>query len=99
MKLFRPEVEFIRGLHQGRKTERANDLKPGSKSGAANGMSFLVDVESYEYEGRNSAANGVRVAIHHHLDVAITRLYGRDLSPGQKIQVCGLIICVRGNKK
>ena len=89
MQLFRPEVEFISGLDKGRKTHMANGLRPGSQSGAANGMSFLVDVESYEYEGRNSVANGVRVAIHHHLDVGITSLYGKDMSPGQTIQVNG----------
>ena len=80
-------MDFINGLDINTKFNMAMSLKPGSYSGPANGMAFLLDVESYDYGGKKAATNGFRIVVHHYRAAAITDLNGVDLPPGQNMQV------------
>ena len=67
-----------------------NDLrsfKPFAKSGKNNGITLMLDAETYDYAISPSNSEGFILGISHHLDFELSQNYGIDIHPGQEIQI------------
>ena len=47
------------------------NIRKGAEVGRKNGLSFLLDTETYDYSFHLRASEGFKIAIHHHLDQPI----------------------------
>ena len=47
------------------------NIKKGAEVGRKNGLSFLLDTETFDYSFHLRASEGFKIAIHHHLDQPI----------------------------
>ena len=63
------------------------DIKPGAEVGRKNGLSILLDTETFDYSFHLKASEGFKIAIHHHLDQPIMSIKELDVSPGSLFQV------------
>ena len=52
------------------------------KAGRTNGITFVLDAETYDFTHSESLSQGFTVGIKHHLDFPTTQLHGIDISPG-----------------
>ena len=67
-----------------------NDIRsfvPFAKSGKRNGITFLLDVEAYDYAVCPSKSEGFILGISHHLDFELSENYGVDIHPGQQVHI------------
>ena len=55
--------------------------------GKANGLSMLLDAETFDYTFHLKAGEGFKIAVHHHLDQPIMSIKELDISPGSVFQV------------
>ena len=51
-------------------------------NGENNGMTILLDAETYDYAYKTRNGEGFKVALHHHRDVAVMRQMGFNIAPG-----------------
>ena len=64
------------------------NVTKGAEVGKANGLSMLLDAETFDYTFHLKAGEGFKIAVHHHLDQPIMSIQELDLSPGSVFQVC-----------
>ena len=62
-------------------------IKKGAEVGRKNGLSLLLDTETFDYSFHLKASEGFKVAIHHHLDQPIMSIKELDVSPGSLFQI------------
>jgi len=62
-------------------------IQKGAQVGKANGLSMLLDTESFDYTFHLKAGEGFKIAIHHHLDQPIMSIKELDISPGSVFQI------------
>ncbi len=55
--------------------------------GKANGLSILLDAETFDYTFHLKAGEGFKIAVHHHLDQPIMSIKELDISPGSVFQI------------
>ncbi len=63
------------------------DVLKGVEVGKANGLSVLLDAETFDYTFHLKAGEGFKIAVHHHLDQPIMSIKELDISPGSVFQV------------
>ena len=63
------------------------NVTKGAEVGKANGLSMLLDAETFDYTFHLKAGEGFKIAVHHHLDQPIMSIQELDLSPGSVFQV------------
>ena len=54
--------------------------------GKANGLTLLLDAETYEYSSHAAGAEGFKVAVDHHLDQPLMSINELDIAPGFESQ-------------
>ena len=54
--------------------------------GKANGLTLLLDAETYEYSSHAAGAEGFKVAVDHHLDQPLMSISELDIAPGFESQ-------------
>ena len=59
----------------------------GSEVGKANGLSVLLDAETFDYFYHLKAGEGFKLTVHHHLDQPIMSIKEIDVSVGTESQV------------
>ena len=64
------------------------NVTKGAEVGKANGLSMLLDAETFDYTFHLKAGEGFKIAVHHHLDQPIMSIKELDISPGSVFQVC-----------
>lgn len=69
------------------------NVTKGSEVGKANGLSMLLDAETFDYTFHLKAGEGFKIAVHHHLDQPIMSIKELDISPGSVFQVFFLNYC------
>ena len=57
-----------------------------SQVGKANGLTLLLDAETYEYSSHAAGAEGFKVAVDHHLDQPLMSISELDITPGFESQ-------------
>ena len=62
-------------------------VKKGVEVGKANGLSMLLDAETFDYTFHLKAGEGFKIAVHHHLDQPIMSIKELDISPGSVFQI------------
>lgn len=62
-------------------------VKKGAEVGKANGLSMLLDAETFDYTFHLKAGEGFKIAVHHHLDQPIMSIKELDISPGSVFQI------------
>jgi hypothetical protein len=62
-------------------------IKAGTKVGKANGLSVLLDAETFDYTFQKSASEGFKMAVQHHLDQPLMSVKELDIAPGFETQV------------
>ena len=84
--VFDPKLEKI---HYKVKTfEEHIHIKRGAEVGRKNGLTILLDTETFDYSFHpRQASEGFKIAIHHHLDQPIMSIKELDISPGSLLQV------------
>ena len=70
--IIKPQLNFDRNLDHlpfWRKLfgQENLDIRPGSEVGKANGLSILLDAETYDYTYHLRAGEGFKLSVHHHL--------------------------------
>ncbi len=55
--------------------------------GKANGLSMVLDAETFDYTFHLKAGEGFKIAVHHHLDQPIMSIKEVDVSVGTESQV------------
>ena len=63
------------------------NVSKGAQVGKANGLSMLLDAETFDYTFHLKAGEGFKIAVHHHLDQPIMSIKELDISPGSVFQV------------
>ena len=63
------------------------NVRKGAEVGKANGLSMLLDAETFDYTFHLKAGEGFKIAVHHHLDQPIMSIKELDISPGSVFQV------------
>ena len=63
------------------------NVTKGAEVGKANGLSMLLDAETFDYTFHLKAGEGFKIAVHHHLDQPIMSIKELDISPGSVFQV------------
>ena len=74
------------------------NVRKGAEVGKANGLSMLLDAETFDYTFHLKAGEGFKIAVHHHLDQPIMSIKELDISPGSVFQViehCIILISKR----
>ena len=46
----------------------SREIRPGAKVGKSNGLSLLLDAETFDYTYHHYASEGFKIAVMHHLD-------------------------------
>ena len=69
------------------------NVSKGAQVGKANGLSMLLDAETFDYTFHLKAGEGFKIAVHHHLDQPIMSIKELDISPGSVFQVTYRYIC------
>ena len=59
----------------------------GAKVGKANGLSLLLDAETFDYTFHKSASEGFKLAVQHHLDQPLMSVKELDIAPGFETQI------------
>ena len=59
---------------------------PSFQVGKANGLTLLLDAETYEYSSHAAGAEGFKVAVDHHLDQPLMSISELDIAPGFESQ-------------
>ena len=85
------DVSFSREIEPGAKARRIenNNLAPIKNCfqvGRANGLTLLLDAETYEYSSHAAGAEGFKVAVEHHLDQPLMSISELDITPGFESQ-------------
>lgn len=62
-------------------------IRPGANVGKANGLTLLLDTETYDYSYHHRASEGFKVAVMHHLDQPLMAIKELDVSPGFESQI------------
>jgi len=62
-------------------------VKRGSEVGKANGLTVLLDAETFDYFYHLKASEGFKLTVHHHLDQPIMSIKEVDVSVGTESQV------------
>ncbi len=62
-------------------------IKPGAKVGKANGLSMLLDAETFDYTFHKSASEGFKLAVQHHQDQPLMSVKELDVAPGFETQI------------
>ncbi|TRY72690.1 hypothetical protein TCAL_05397 [Tigriopus californicus] len=62
-------------------------VEKGAEVGKANGLSMLLDAETFDYTFHLKAGEGFKIAVHHHLDQPIMSIKELDISPGSVFQI------------
>lgn len=84
--VFDPKLDKV---HYKNKTfgEHVN-IKRGAEVGRKNGLTILLDTETFDYSFHpRQASEGFKIAIHHHLDQPIMSIKELDIAPGSLFQV------------
>lgn len=89
--IIKPQTVFdpkLEGIHYKLKAfgEHTN-IQPGAEVGRKNGLSILLDTETFDYSFHLKASEGFKIAIHHHLDQPIMSIKELDVAPGSLFQV------------
>ena len=74
---------LINETTHGKFEKYARDIPKGAKAGWIHASFILVDTETYDYRYSLFTQPGIRLTIHHHLDIPITWMDGITLTPGQ----------------
>ena len=69
------------------------NVSKGAQVGKANGLSMLLDAETFDYTFHLKAGEGFKIAVHHYLDQPIMSIKELDISPGSVFQVPYRYIC------
>ncbi len=69
------------------KTSYSRSISPGANVGKANGLTILLDTETYDYTYHHLASEGFKVAVMHHLDQPLMAIKEIDISPGFESQI------------
>ena len=72
------------------------NVTKGAEVGKANGLSMLLDAETFDYTFHLKAGEGFKIAVHHHLDQPIMSIKELDISPGSVFQVCNIVPYIWG---
>ena len=59
----------------------------GAEVGKLNGLSMLLDAETFDYTFHLKAGEGFKIAVHHHLDQPIMSIKEVDIAPGSVFQL------------
>ena len=86
--IIKPQTVFdpkLEGIHFKKKNfgEHRN-IKKGAEVGRKNGLTILLDAETFDYSFHLKASEGFKIAIHHHLD-----------QPIMSIKVCFFHFCFK----
>ena len=68
--VFDPELEHMHFKLKAFGGHKKN-IKKGAEVGRKNGLSILLDTETFDYSFHLKASEGFKIAIHHHLDQPI----------------------------
>ena len=71
-----------------KKPKDLQDIKsyvPYARSGSDNGITFLLDAETYDYAVCPSNSAGFVMGVQHHLDIEQTQNYGNNIHPGEEV--------------
>ena len=63
-----------------------NQCNVSFQVGKANGLTLLLDAETYEYSSHAAGAEGFKVAVDHHLDQPLMSISELDIAPGFESQ-------------
>ena len=63
------------------------NIRTGSEVGKANGLTVLLDAETFDYTFHLRAGEGFKLSVHHHLDQPIMSIKEIDISVGSESQV------------
>ena len=64
------------------------NIQRGAEVGRKNGLTILLDTETFDYSFHpRQASEGFKLAIHHHLDQPIMSIKEMDIAPGSLFQV------------
>ena len=61
-------------------------ILPSFQVGKANGLTLLLDAETYEYSSHAAGAEGFKIAVDHHLDQPLMSISELDIAPGFESQ-------------
>ena len=68
--VFDPDLEDMH-FKQKNFGEHKKNIKKGAEVGRKNGLTILLDAETFDYSFHLKASEGFKIAIHHHLDQPI----------------------------
>ena len=63
-------------------TKYAKDIIPGAKAGSLQGLFIYIDTEGWDFRYTTYSHSGIRLTIHHHLDVPFNIVDGISLAAG-----------------
>ena len=63
-----------------------NDTTHGSETGTLNGLTLLLDAETFDY-GFTTKSSGFKISLSYHLDMPIISQTGVNVSPGTHVQI------------
>ena len=63
-----------------------NDTINGSETGTLNGLTLLLDAETFDY-GFTTKSSGFKISLSYHLDMPIISQTGVNVSPGTHVQI------------
>ncbi len=55
--------------------------------GKENGLTLLLDAETYDYSYHHTSTEGFKVAVQHHLDQPLMSIMELDIAPGFESQI------------
>ena len=62
-------------------------IEPGVQLGKENGLSVLLDAETYDDAYSKQGGEGFKLAVHHHMAQPIMSMTDIDITPGFEVQV------------
>ena len=68
--VFDPELEEMHFKNKSFGKHKKN-IKKGAEVGRKNGLSILLDTETFDYSFHLKSSEGFKIAVHHHLDQPI----------------------------
>ena len=78
--VFDPDLEDMH-FKQKNFGEHKKNIKKGAEVGRKNGLTILLDAETFNYSFHLKASEGFKIAIHHHLDQPIMSIKVSCLLP------------------
>eukprot|EP00094_Tigriopus_californicus_P006437 TCALIF_06199-PA protein Name:"Protein of unknown function" AED:0.31 eAED:0.34 QI:0/0/0/0.33/1/1/3/0/625 len=72
---------------KGQMDSYSRQIPLGAKVGKSNGLTLLLDSETFDYTYHHHASEGFKLAIQHHLDQPLMSINELDITPGFESQV------------